>query len=94
MARTDEKSICPLCFNIWPIEYARKGYGECPDCGSEAIGVDLVPLNQFLKDETLESLRALLAKWDKATGFYESYKQAKRKRIEAVIRMKESDVSS
>jgi len=90
MARTDEKSICPVCFTIWPIEQARKGYGTCPDCDSEAIGIELVPLDQFLKDETVESLRELLAKWEKAEGFYESYKQAKSKRIEAVIKMREA----
>jgi len=53
----------------------------------------LEPLDSFLQQTSLAELRELLERWNAATEFLESYKRAKRERIEAVIAMKEKGVA-
>ena len=84
----DANCICPICFKTHPIAMARAQYRECPDCGSEAIGVDLVPLSEYLAGHTLEALQEQREQWAIVTGFYESYKADKLKRIDHVIALK------
>ena len=84
----DATLICPLCFLQFPRSAAM---ATCPDCGSEAIEIDAVPLSQYLTDHTLNDLQTLLAKWDAAAkSFNPSYHAAKRARMVAVIEMKAS----
>jgi hypothetical protein len=88
MSFPNDSSICPVCFTLYPIAAARSQNPTCPDCGSEAIEVDLEPLTTFLERHCEAELREKLSKWNAATGFYESYKEAKRKRIEVAIAAK------
>ena len=52
------------------------------------MDVVVLPLDQFLAETSDETLIELRGKWAAATGFLESYKMAKLKRIDDVIVLK------
>ena len=83
-----DKSICPICFHFYPASLAREEYPFCPDCGSEAMDVSVIPLGEFLNKNSLEELAELRDKWAAATEFRETYKAAKLRRILRVIELK------
>jgi hypothetical protein len=86
--KTNDRTLCPICFTIFPPRTLPADYPTCPHCESEAISVDTVPLETFLDETPLEKLEKLQRDWDAATGFYEAYKKEKAAKIAAVIRLK------
>jgi hypothetical protein len=89
----NDKSVCPTCFSLFPLSFASLVPSTCPDCDSEAMSVDLTPLEDFIASHSLEELRNILAKWSAVTGFRDSYKLAKTKRIEIVIELKSREMA-
>jgi hypothetical protein len=84
------QSICPICFDVYPASSAAQDPALCPDCGSEAIDIELVPLGTFLAETSTQKLTELRERWIAATGFLESYKAAKLQRIDAVLALRRS----
>ena len=82
------RTVCPVCFTIFPKGKIHADYPTCPHCDSEAIGVDVVPLDEFLAQTPLEELQRIASEWDAATGFYEAYKREKATKIAALIKRK------
>jgi hypothetical protein len=78
--------LCPVCFHFYATIDPK--WPTCPDCGSEAMDVDVVPLDQFLQEHTLENLQDTREKWAAVQGFRETYKQKKLERIDKVISLK------
>ncbi len=85
---TFDRSICPLCFSLYPEDLARADWPVCPDCDSEAKAVQVVPLRGFLAETPLEALVDLRGRWAAATGFREAYHAAKLQRIDDAIALK------
>jgi hypothetical protein len=83
-----EQAICPLCYNLYPETLAHKKYPFCPDCGSEAIDVEVVPLRRYLAETSTASLIQWRDSWAAITGFRENYKAAKLERIERAMLLK------
>ncbi|HZZ41963.1 MAG TPA: hypothetical protein VFE58_03435 [Tepidisphaeraceae bacterium] len=88
-----ELSICPLCFTRYPLSVVNAVMSICPECDSEGISIDLVSFDEFLRDYSMTELQTILTKWGAATGFYESYKASKRRRIEDVIKDKAATIA-
>jgi len=83
-----DQAMCPICFKLYPVCRLNDEWPTCPDCESEAITVDLVAMSDFLGRHTIADLRALLEKWNAASGFRETYKRQKQERIEHLIALK------
>jgi len=81
-------SVCPLCCEIIPAGTVSAEYPCCPDCSSEAIDIDVIPLAEFLEGKTVEDLRELLRRSEAAEGFLPAYKEIKSERIRQLISLK------
>jgi hypothetical protein len=85
---TPDRLICSICFQSFHPSAVDAQRPSCPHCDSEAIDTEVIPLRRFLGETSLQDLVELERTWSEATGFYESYKQAKLKRIQRVVKLK------
>lgn len=83
-----ESMICPVCFRRYSAMTIPKEYPLCPDCDSEAIGVEVVPLGDFLNETSLAQLEEISADWSASQEFLPDYKQTKQRRIDDLIARK------
>jgi hypothetical protein len=90
MKKTDalDRSICPLCFRLYPSSLARSEWPMCADCSSEAIDMDVIPLRRYLADNSLRELTELRDSWAASDEFLPAYKAEKLKRISYVLELK------
>lgn len=62
------ESVCPLCCDIFPLGTLSADYPICPDCSSEGIDSDVVPLADFLDRTTVDKLNDSLRHWETLGG--------------------------
>jgi hypothetical protein len=63
-------------------------YPFCPDCSSEGIELQVVPLAEFLATTTAEGLDDLLMRWEAIDGFLSAFKDLKSRRIRHLLALK------
>jgi hypothetical protein len=83
-----ERYLCPACFTQYSSTQIQLEWPTCPDCYSEAIEIDVIPLEKFLADTSLAMLQEWLDSWASAKGFNPEYHARRRRQIEAVIALK------
>jgi hypothetical protein len=74
-------TICPICLDRFPPGTMSNDHPYCSDCESEAMTIDVVPLEEFLAANTVDDFDNMLAKWDATEGFLPEYKALKSQRI-------------
>ena len=77
----EAETVCPLCMTIYPPRTFSTDYPICGDCASEAVDIDVEPLEAFLAKHTPEQFDDMLARWEAAEGFNPDYKKLKSDRI-------------
>ena len=82
---TTSDAVCPVCFTTFPPGEISADYPTCPHCESEAIVVDVVPVERFLRENSLTELEGMLRSWNHTEGFYPEYKVQKASRIQLMI---------
>ena len=82
------ESVCPLCCDILPPDTVSVDYPFCPDCSSEGIDFEVVPLDDFLGRTTVAELNDLLRRWEATEGFLPAYKELKSQRIRHLIALR------
>lgn len=80
-----EEMVCPVCFTVFPPGKIKPAFPTCPHCESEAIGVEVERVTEFLQRLSLPELRRIAEEWRRQTGFLKSYKQEKLRRIRALV---------
>jgi hypothetical protein len=75
------ETVCPICACIFPPRSVSSEYPFCPDCSSEGMDLDVIPLKTFLESKGLPDFDEMLAHWEAADGFRPEYKQLKSDRL-------------
>lgn len=84
------ETVCPLCCYILAPGTVSADYPICPDCSSEGIDFDVVPLADFLDRTTVDKLNDSLRRWESLDGFLPAYKELKSERIRYLISLKQA----
>jgi hypothetical protein len=75
------KTVCPLCACLFQPGSVSADFPFCPDCSSEAMDIEVLPLDGFLDSKSLADFDDMLARWEAADGFRSEYKQLKSDRL-------------
>jgi hypothetical protein len=84
----ETESVCSVCCDIFPPGTVSADYPFCPDCSSEGIELQVVPLADFLAATTAEGLNDLLMRWEAIDGFLPAFKDLKSQRIRHLLALK------
>lgn len=84
VAKLRYQTICPVCFEQYRRGEIVAEYPMRPDCSSEAMDIEVEPLDAFLASKTYAELDDVLQRWERAEGFLPAYKDAKTARIRAL----------
>ena len=75
------ETVCPICACIYPPRSVSSEYPFCPDCSSEGMDLEVIPLKIFLNSTSLSEFDEMLARWEAVDGFRPEYKQLKSDRL-------------
>ncbi len=88
-AKIGEWSICQICLEV--VENRTKSlpdaYWCCPECASEAIELQYMPLHTYLSKNTSESLKGKLQDWQQKENIVPSYKMLREQRLQKLIEL-------
>ena len=85
MPTIETETICPACLERYAAATFDSDYPYCPECSSEAMDFDVVPLGDFLNSVSARELNERLLKTRASAGLTPQFKQLLIERLTALI---------
>lgn len=82
----EQLHVCEICFHTYPSSSVNPEWPTCPDCESEALSINLIPLRTYLESSDRQALEDIKTKIMSNTNLYEHYRKAVADRIEGLIK--------
>jgi hypothetical protein len=83
-----QRSICPVCWRTFEAGEIQVEWPTCPDCYSEAVEVEVLPFDDFVRSKSIADLQEAVRSWQDKGELRESFRKTVVKRIRSVIEVK------
>lgn len=86
-SQISEWSICQICLEVVNnrTKNVPDSYWCCPECASEAIELPYMSLQEYLSNNSIESLQNQLRDWQQKDNFVAAYKLLRERRLNKLI---------